>query len=47
VRLVANGLLHPELGRVADWSETDVVLDELRDRRIRGNAVLAIRKEQG
>lgn len=47
VRLVANGLLHPELGRVADWSETDVVLDELRDRRIRGNAVLTIRKEQG
>ncbi|TDU87368.1 NADPH:quinone reductase-like Zn-dependent oxidoreductase [Kribbella voronezhensis] len=46
VRLVATGRLHPELRRIADWSETDLVLDELRDRRIRGNAVLTIRKDQ-
>jgi NADPH2:quinone reductase len=46
VRLMATGRLHPEVGRIADWSETAVVLDELRDRRIRGNAVLTVRKEE-
>ncbi|WP_433252290.1 zinc-binding dehydrogenase [Streptosporangium sp. CA-135522] len=42
VRLVATGRLHPELGLVADWAETAHVLTELRERRIRGNAVLTI-----
>ncbi|MZD04165.1 zinc-binding dehydrogenase [Streptomyces sp. SID5785] len=42
VRLVAGGRLHPELGRVADWSETAATLADLRDRRIRGNAVLTL-----
>ncbi|MBC3843022.1 zinc-binding dehydrogenase [Streptacidiphilus sp. 4-A2] len=42
VRLVAQGRLHPELGRVADWSETATTLTDLRDRHIRGNAVLTV-----
>jgi hypothetical protein len=45
VRLVEKGRLHPELGRIDDWSATTEVLEDLRDRRIRGNAVLSIRKE--
>ncbi|MDH6125033.1 zinc-binding dehydrogenase [Kitasatospora sp. GP82] len=42
VRLVAEGRLHPEIGSVADWGRTPDVLDDLRARRIRGNAVLTI-----
>lgn len=42
VRLVAGGHLHPEIGRVADWTETLQVLTDLRARRIRGNAVLTV-----
>jgi NADPH:quinone reductase len=42
VRLVASGRLHPEIGRVADWAETATVLADLRERRIRGNAVLTL-----
>ena len=42
VRLVAAGQLHPELGRVADWHETAAALADLRERRIRGNAVLRV-----
>lgn len=45
VRLVASGRLHPELGRVEDWSQTAAVLEDLRDRRIRGNAVLTLGKD--
>lgn len=41
-RLVAAGQLHPEIGRIADWAETGTVLNDLRDRRILGNAVLTI-----
>ena len=40
VRLVEQGRLHPEIGRVADWSETAGALVDLRERRIRGKAVL-------
>ncbi|MEV5242787.1 zinc-binding dehydrogenase [Streptomyces cinnamoneus] len=40
VRLVEQGRLHPEIGRVADWSETANTLVDLRERRIRGKAVL-------
>ncbi|HTP20582.1 MAG TPA: zinc-binding dehydrogenase [Solirubrobacteraceae bacterium] len=40
VRLVASGRLHPEIGVVADWTQTALVLEDLRERRIRGNAVL-------
>jgi hypothetical protein len=42
VRLVANGRLHPEIGRVANWADTAATLADLRDRRIRGNAVLTV-----
>ena len=46
VRLVATGRLHPELGRIEDWSRTAEVLDDLRARRIRGNAVLTLTTEE-
>jgi NADPH:quinone reductase len=42
VRLVAGGHLHPEVGLVADWRETPDALIALRDRRVRGNAVLTV-----
>jgi NADPH:quinone reductase-like Zn-dependent oxidoreductase len=42
VRLTATGRLHPEIGRTADWTQTTAVLDDLYQRRIRGNAVLTI-----
>jgi len=42
VRLVGLGLLHPEVSVVADWSKTNEWLGELRDRRLRGNAVMTI-----
>jgi NADPH:quinone reductase len=46
VRLVATGRLHPEIGRVADWSDTATVLTDLDQRRIRGNAVLTVSQEE-
>jgi len=42
VRLTAEGRLHPEIGRVTDWADTTTVLAALRDRRIRGKAVLTL-----
>jgi hypothetical protein len=32
--------LHPEIGRTADWAKTADLLVDLRERRIRGKAVL-------
>lgn len=40
VRLVDTDRLHPEIGRVADWSATAETLVDLRERRLRGKAVL-------
>ncbi|MFC9699112.1 zinc-binding dehydrogenase [Streptomyces sp. NPDC056943] len=40
VRLVEQDRLHPEIGRVADWAQTADTLVDLRERRIRGKAVL-------
>lgn len=40
VRLVEQGRLHPEIGRVTGWAETAGTLVDLRERRIRGKAVL-------
>ncbi|MFB4317832.1 zinc-binding dehydrogenase [Actinomadura sp. 21ATH] len=40
VRLVEQDRLHPEIGRTADWAETAATLVDLRERRIRGKAVL-------
>ncbi|MEU8687843.1 zinc-binding dehydrogenase [Streptomyces sp. NPDC048665] len=42
VRLTAEGRLHPEIGRVTDWADTATTLTDLRDRRIRGKAVLTL-----
>jgi NADPH:quinone reductase-like Zn-dependent oxidoreductase len=46
VRLVAQRRLHPEIGEVADWMHTDRLLTAIRDRWIRGNAVLTIPGEE-
>ncbi|WP_405454139.1 zinc-binding dehydrogenase [Streptomyces achromogenes] len=40
VRLVEEERLHPEIGRIANWRETADTLLDLRERRIRGKAVL-------
>ncbi|MFF7639004.1 zinc-binding dehydrogenase [Streptomyces canus] len=40
VRLVERERLHPEIGRITDWTETADTLVDLRERRIRGKAVL-------
>ncbi|MGG8409379.1 zinc-binding dehydrogenase, partial [Streptomyces sp. 12297] len=40
VRLVERDRLHPEIGRTADWADTATTLIDLRERRIRGKAVL-------
>lgn len=45
VRLVQTGRLHPELGLVANWTQTATALQQLRDRRLRGNAVLCVPTE--
>jgi NADPH2:quinone reductase len=42
VRLTVEGRLHPAIGRVANWADTASVLTDLRDRRIRGKAVLTL-----
>ncbi len=42
VALVAAGRLHPEIGMLADWTETPRVLAAVRDRHVRGNAVLTL-----
>lgn len=42
VALTAAGRLSPEIGFLADWSETGDALGELVGRRLRGNAVLTI-----
>ncbi|GAA1263948.1 zinc-binding dehydrogenase [Kitasatospora nipponensis] len=42
VGLTAEGRLHPEIGTVRDWSHTGEVLADLRERRVRGNAVLTV-----
>jgi len=45
VRLVVTGRLHPEVGRVDDWRQTQDALLAVRDRRVRGNAVLVVPPE--
>ncbi|MBQ1159471.1 zinc-binding dehydrogenase [Streptomyces sp. A73] len=40
VRLVEERRLHPQIGRVTDWAQTADALVDLRERRIRGKAVL-------
>ncbi|MGW0421004.1 zinc-binding dehydrogenase [Streptomyces sp. NPDC003015] len=40
VSLVEQGRLHPEISRTTDWAQTANTLVDLRERRIRGKAVL-------
>ncbi|MBO2451386.1 zinc-binding dehydrogenase [Actinomadura barringtoniae] len=42
VQLTGDGRLHPEIGRITDWADTATVLNDLRERRITGNAVLTL-----
>jgi NADPH:quinone reductase-like Zn-dependent oxidoreductase len=42
VDLVATGRLHPEIGTTARWEDTPAVLASVRDRGVRGNAVLTL-----
>ncbi|MEV7600459.1 zinc-binding dehydrogenase [Kitasatospora sp. NPDC089797] len=42
VRLAAAGRLTPEIGRVEPWERTATTLTDLRERRIRGKAVLTV-----
>ncbi len=42
VRLTATGRLHPEIGTILPWEHTPGVIDAIRQRRLRGNAVLTI-----
>ena len=42
VDLVENGRLHPELGLVRPWAETQSAIEALRGRRVRGNVVLVV-----
>lgn len=45
VRLTDTGRLHPEIGSTQPWEHTADVITAIRDRTLRGNAVLTI--EQG
>lgn len=42
VRLVAEDRLHPEIGTLLPWERTAQTIDDIRNRRVRGNAVLEI-----
>jgi NADPH:quinone reductase len=42
VRLTAEGRLHPEIGALLPWDRTPGVIDDIRQRRLRGNAVLTL-----
>jgi NADPH:quinone reductase len=42
VRLVEQGRLHPEIGATASWERTSEIIEDIRARRLRGNAVLTL-----
>ena len=42
VRLTAAGRLHPEIGTLVPWEHTPEVIEAIRQRRLRGNAVLTL-----
>ena len=44
VRLVVEERLHPEIGTLVPWQQTPDVVDDIRDRRLRGNAVLEVQQ---
>jgi NADPH:quinone reductase-like Zn-dependent oxidoreductase len=42
VRLTAAGRLHPQIGTELPWDRTPEVIEAIRGRRLRGNAVLTL-----
>ena len=42
VRLITEGRLHPEIGEMLPWQDTARVVEDIRARRLRGNAVLEV-----
>jgi NADPH2:quinone reductase len=42
VRLVATGRLHPEIGRIEDWTRTGDAIQALLNRKVPGNLVLTV-----
>jgi NADPH:quinone reductase-like Zn-dependent oxidoreductase len=42
VRMVEAGLLHPEIGVVADWEHAPEVIEAMVGKSVRGNAVLTV-----
>jgi NADPH2:quinone reductase len=42
VALVEQGRLHPEIGSTKPWTHTPQIIDDIRGRALRGNAVLAV-----
>ena len=44
VRLVVEERLHPEIGTLVPWQQTPDVIDDIRGRRLRGNAVLEVQQ---
>jgi NADPH:quinone reductase len=42
VRLTATGRLHPEIGTLLPWEHAPAVIDAIRQRQVRGNAVLTL-----
>lgn len=44
VRLVSEERLHPEIGTLRPWQHTPDVIDDIRERRLRGNAVLEVQQ---
>jgi NADPH:quinone reductase-like Zn-dependent oxidoreductase len=42
VRLTASGRLHPEIGTVRPWEETSALIADLRERRVRGKAIVEL-----
>jgi ketosteroid isomerase-like protein len=47
VRLVEQGRLHPEVGVLQPWDRTAEVVTDVRERRVRGKAVLAVAVAEG
>lgn len=42
LRLITEGRLHPEIGALLPWQDTPRVIEDIRARRLRGNAVLEV-----
>ncbi|MDJ0396475.1 zinc-binding dehydrogenase [Rhodococcus sp. G-MC3] len=42
LRLISDDRLHPEIGALLPWQDTQLVIEDLRARKLRGNAVLQV-----